>query len=345
MQTDTPDDADSRLRALLGNLLPPGWTWELVSRPVQAIDALLVTVDPRGARYPLFMEFKRHVAPADVQPLVAQYAGQKAVVVADDVSPRSRDRLQEAGWGWVDLGTREALLAIGGLSIDKRMPSPRKRMGTFPEGRIKKLFTGASLRVVRWLLIEPDREWTVAEMGQRAQVSASFVSRVFTSLRSQDWVERRAGRYGYTRVTDPAAMMLGWADAPAQPVEIAQRVSLLSEPSQISMAIAEAANGTRYALTGEAAAEFVSPYARYISVEVYVDDFSHWDEALGLTRVGRGGNVRLMRPTDPGVFDGSGPRLPSQPRIVSLPQLFVDLSRAGGAAQEAATFLLEQNWT
>jgi len=345
MRIDTPSDADSRLRALLGDLLPSRWTWELVTHPVQAIDALLVTIDPHGARYPLFVEFKRHVAPADVQPLVAQYAGQQAVVVADAVSPRSREELRKAGWGWIDLGTREVLLTIGGLSIDKQIPRPRKWAGTFPEGRVKKLFDGASLRVIRWLLIEPDRRWTVAEMGQRAQVSASFVSRVFASLRSQDWVERRAGRYGYTRVTDSAAMMLGWADAPAQPVEVAQRVSLLAEPPQISMAIAEAANGARYALTSEAAAEFVSPYARYTSVDVYVDDFSYWDEALGLTRVGRGGNVRLVRPTDQGVFDGSGPRLPSQPRIVSLPQLFVDLSRAGGAAQEAATFLLEQNWT
>ncbi|MEA2026411.1 MAG: helix-turn-helix domain-containing protein [Chloroflexota bacterium] len=344
MRIDTPSDADSRLRALLGDLLPSQWTWELVTHPAQAIDALLVMVDPHGVRYPLFVEFKRYVAPADVQPLVAQYAGQKAVVVADAVSPRSREELQKAGWGWADLGTHEALLTIGGLSIDKQMPRPRKRTGTFPEGRVKKLFDGASLRVIRWLLIEPDRRWTVAEMGQRAQVSASFVSRVFASLRSQDWVERRAGRYGYTRVTDPAAMMLGWADTPAQPVEIAQRVSLLAEPPQISMAIAEAANGARYALTGEAAAEFVSPYVRYTAVEVYVDDFSHWDEALGLTRVGRGGNVRLIRPMDQGVFDGSGPKLSSQPRIVSLPQLFVDLSRAGGAAQEAATFLLEQNW-
>ncbi len=343
MQTSASDDADSRLRTLLGDLLPPGWTWQLAVRPVQAIDALLVTVDPRGTRYPLLVEFRRHVAPADVQPLVAKYVGQMAVVVADTVSPRSRERLQKAGWGWIDLGAREALLAIGGLSIDRRMPSPRKRTGTFPEGRIKRLFAGASLRVVRWLLIEPDREWTVTEMGQQAQVSASFVSRVFASLRSQDWVERRAGRYGYTRVTDPTAMLAAWADAPAPPVEIAQRVSLLSGPRQVSMAIAEAADDARYALTGEAAAEFVSPFTRYTAVDVYVDEFSYWDEALGLTRVGKGGNVRLVRPTDQGVFDGSGSKMPSQPRIVSLPQLFVDLSRAGGAAQEAATFLLEQN--
>ncbi len=95
-----------------------------------------------------------------------------------------------------------------------------------------------------------------------------------------------------------------------------------------------------YAITAEAAADKVAPFARFSRVEMYVQDVAGWDRALGLTSVPRGGNLVLITPEDAGVFDGSFERDGVQ--LTSRPQLYVDLVRRGGAAAEAASFMRER---
>ncbi len=93
----------------------------------------------------------------------------------------------------------------------------------------------------------------------------------------------------------------------------------------------------RYALTAEAAAEQLAPYARFSRVEAYVDELQELPE---LEPVPKGGNVVLIEPADEGVLDGvQGVR---GLRLVSAPQLYVDLYRRGGAAREAADFFRKQ---
>ena len=48
-----------------------------------------------------------------------------------------------------------------------------------------------------------------------------------------------------------------------------------------------------YAVTAEAAADRLAPFARFSRVEMYVQDVAGWDRALGLTSVPRGGTVGL----------------------------------------------------
>lgn len=321
---------------VLQDLAPRTWTWQILSAPVPEVDAFLMATDPSGARYLLPVEVKTSVRPPQLPAILARYPGQPGIVVADDVSRESRKGLTGAGWSWIDLGTGEVNLGFGGLQVTREVPVTRSPV-TRRRSPLTGVFAGTSLGIVRRVLVDHKEEWTVARMAAVAGASSSLVSRVFTRLEAEGWLERRRGRYGRTWVTDAWAILDAWAETkpPAQSVD--QRVSLLPV-GRITEAIAAAAGEARYALTGAAAAELIGPFARFATVDLYVDDLTAWDARLPLTPVGRGGNVRFIRSTDEGVFDGASAS-PGGPIIVSRPQLYVDLVRRGAADQEAAAYL------
>lgn len=301
-------------------------------------DAYLGLTSPRGEQIEACVEFKARAEPAEVVRLVPwlQRCG-SAILVAPEFGPRTREILNEAGISWLE-PDGDCRIALGSLFIERLTRGPRRRPAGAPETRhVADLFSGGPLRVVRRLLIEPHRSWTLDDMADQTGLTLGFVSRVFKTLARDAYLDRARGD---NRVRDRDALLDAWASAPRPREAVSERVATLAGTEGLLQMIRDSSSTSRYAITAEAAADRIAPFARYSRVEAYVDNVAAWDRALALTAVPRGGNLVLIQPTDAGVFDGALER--DRLWLVSRPQLYVDLVRRGGAAADAAAFLRER---
>lgn len=340
VQLEIEPDLLSALEETLRGTLPQGWQALVIREPADAdrADATLEVVSPTGSRASVCVEAKRRAEPAQLLREVdwLQRCG-AALVVAPRLSPRARRILEDADISWLE-PEGDYRITIDGLFIERLGREERRRDVGAPDTRyVSDLFSGGALRVVRWLLIEPDRSWTLADIAKRTGLTPGFVSRAFKTLARDAYLNRARGA---NRVRDRDALLDSWAAAPAPDGNASERVATVGGPEALARMIRESTVPTQYAITAEAAADRLAPLARFSRVELYVDDGRRWDEKLGLTPVPRGGNLVLIKPVDRGVFDGSFQR--DGVVLVSRPQLYVDLVRRGGAAAEAAAFLRER---
>ncbi len=322
-------------------MLPPGWAITLRSGDGSAdtgIDAYVDLTAPSGERTTACVEFKARAEPAEVVRLVPwlNRCG-AAVLVAPVIGARARGILADAGISWIE-PDGDCRIIVGSLFIERLGRKGARRDADTPGTRyVADAFSGAALRIVRWLLIEPDRPWTLADMATRTGLTHGFVSRTFKTLARDAYLDRARGA---SRLGDRDALLKAWAAAPAPGDAVLERVATIGGPDTILRAIAALVDPPQYAITAEAAADRLAPFTRFARVELYVTDAAPWDEALQLTPVARGGNVILIRPTDSGALDGSFER--DGVTLASRPQVFVDLVRRGGAAAEAAAFMRER---
>jgi hypothetical protein len=282
------------------------------------------------------------------------------LVVAPELSARSKEVLRQAGVNWVDATgsvsvrlprvlieidspearrTQERLAAVG-TSLVAPYTDKQAETARF----VTDLFSGEALRIVRQLLADPTREWRVTDMAGKVGVTKGWVSRVFATLERNAYLEGRPR--GPRRVVDPQGLLDAWAESPA-PAQPELRAVTTETLERLRQRISELPLAS-YALTGDAAADLVAPFARVSLLELYVDQqLLRSDEALKTLRARkttRGANVILLPITDRGVLDDTesldSPYGPMW--IVSRPQLYVDLYRRGGASREAAAFLKER---
>lgn len=342
-----------QLEAALRGAIPEGWQWEYIPLPSPALRAIGVHAqvattlrpdgelklrDPVARPVTLQVQLKEHVPPSEVARLLPLYSDSRWLIVSRVIGPRAREVLNGAGISWLQLDG-DCRISVDSLFIERtRQGRPTSRRGPRPARRyVADLFSGAALRVVRWLLIDPSRSWSLSEMQRRANASGGFVSRTFATLERDAYVAREAA--GIT-LRDRQGLLRAWSDA-RPPVETTVGlISLLATSQRILSALSELNSPGQYALTAEGAADQVAPFARFTRVELYVTEIEPWTHALDLRKVERGANVVLIQPVDLGVFDGA--RVVNGLRIVSWPQLYVDLKRRGGAAAEAADHLMAQ---
>lgn len=327
-----------QLRDDLGHRFRAPWRWALreqfSSRDV-GFDAFLRIDDPEGRTHPFAVQVKETLPPGNVGPALSrlQHAYPKGpwLLVAPFIGARSRELLDAARASWLEPGG-DCSISQGAMLIEHRGAQRRPRAPD-TRRRVADLFSGKALHIVRWLLVDPDRAWTLEEMSRAAQVSVPFVSRTFTTLQDEVYAVRQRGA---TRISEPEALLDAWAAATAPEVRVHQRV-FIPGPTAFLRRLAERPPSARYALTAEAAADQLAPHARFPRVELYVDELESWEQDGELEPVPRGGNVYLLEAPDAGVFDAteSVRRL----SLVCRVQLYVDLFRRGGAAREAADFL------
>lgn len=322
-------------------MLPPGWAMAVRSGDGSAgagIDAYADLTAPSGERATACVEFQARAEPAAVARLVPwlQRCG-AAILVAPVIGARAREILADAGISWIE-PDGDCRIGLGSLFIERLSRRPVRREADAPGSRyVADLFSGAALRIVRRLLIQPDRSWTLADMATVTGLTQGFVSRTFKTLARDAYLDRVRGA---SRIVDRDALLAAWAVAPAPEDAVLERVATIGGPEAILRAIRALDGPPQYAITAEAAADRLAPFTRFARVELYVTDPTSWDEALRLTPVARGGNVILIRATDSGALDGSFER--DGVTLASRPQLYVDLVRRGGAAAEAAAFMRER---
>lgn len=334
-------DLEQAFEEALIRSLPAGWHTTLEATGGvrgSAVDAYLDLVSPSGERTKACVEFRARAEPAEVIRLIPwlQQCG-AALLVAPRIGSRTRKILGDASISWMEPGG-DCRIAFGNLFIERLTREPRRREAGSPDTRyVADLFSGGALRIVRWLLIEPDRQWTLTEMAERSGLTPGFVSRTFKTLARDAYVARTRSS---TVLRDRNALVDAWAGAPTLADLTFERVATVQGPEALLRMIRAFTAPGPYAITAEAAADRIAPFARFSRVEMYVDDPAGWDRALGLTAVPRGGNLVLIKPVNAGVFDGSFER--DGVSLTSRPQLYVDLVRRGGAAAEAAAFMRER---
>jgi hypothetical protein len=156
-------------------------------------------------------------------------------------------------------------------------------------------------------------------------VSLGHAHNVIKRLEEHDWLER--GRDGLYRLDRPGELLDAWRDEYSYRVNgLHAFVSPPGDKRRVMEALARHATelGMSYAFTLHAGASLVGPHTRLSTVHCYVSgDTELLVRALGLQPVDGEGSVYLLTPYDPGVF--YAPVVKGGFRVVSLPQLYVDL--------------------
>jgi hypothetical protein len=242
------------------------------------------------------------------------------VVAAPFVSTQSAALVRRDGVGYIDL-SGNCYLAFDNVLIEKE-GKPNVRPVRRP---LKALFAPRATRIVRALLVEPERSWRLEELARAVSVSLGHVHNVVQRLGELEWVER--GAQGRVRAQRPGDLLDAWRDAHTYRLSVLSHfVSPIGDARRVMQAVARAADaaGVPYAFTLHAGAALIGPHIRIPTVQAYVGgDSEPLVRALGLQPVEGEGSVLLLTPYDHGVF--YAPVEKGGFRVVSLPQLYVDL--------------------
>ncbi|HZS34588.1 MAG TPA: type IV toxin-antitoxin system AbiEi family antitoxin [Methylomirabilota bacterium] len=259
-----------------------------------------------------------------------QIPGAYPVVAAPYVSPQSALLVRQNGAGYIDL-SGNCYLAFDNVLIEKE-GRPNARPLRRP---LKALFAPRASRVIRALLVERERAWRLEELGRAVEVSLGHAHNVVKRLEDLDWVER--GRDGRYRLARPGDLLDAWRDEYTYRVNASSAFVAPVDRRRVMEALSRHATelGMSYAFTLHAGASLIGPHVRVSTVHCYVaGEIDALARALGLQAVEGEGSVYLMTPYDRGVF--YAPVVKAGFRVVSLPQLYVDLYRHERRGREQA---------
>ncbi len=303
----------------------------------------VIDVETRDTtQYTLFFEVKAVGQPMSVrmavyqlQALLTRMPKSYGIVGAPYISIRSRAICSENGIGFIDLAGN-CHLEFDNVYIDIQ-----GRPNLYPSGRpLRSLFAQRSTRMLRVLLCNPRRDWSLTELAEEANISLGQASNVKNRLLSYEFIEQTNRRF---RVLDPEALLNKWA---ANYTYRKNTVKGYYSPSDVENVERELAqycglNRIPYAFTLTSGANLVAPFLRYQRAFCYIKDAPEgMTRALHWKEVTSGQNVVVMEPYDEGVFYGL--QEIRGIKVVSDVQLYLDLLSYKQRGEEAARFLLER---
>jgi hypothetical protein len=221
------------------------------------------------------------------------------VLMAPYLSPTGRQRLREAGVGFLDLtGNVRIELREPGLFIEAQgadVDPDRKRR---PSRSLRGPKAG---RVVR-ILLDSKAPPGVRDLAERAEVDPGYVSRVFALLQREALIQRDArGRVGSV---DWPNLLRRWAEE--APLASRGIVTMCLEPRGLASLQTRLRNlQMTYAVTGGLVAARLAPVAALRLAVIYAEDASRAIAELDLRPTEAGANVMVIEPYDAGVFSGS----------------------------------------
>jgi hypothetical protein len=256
------------------------------------------------------------------------------VAVSSYISPQSATILRQNGFGYLDL-SGNCFLAFDNVLIEKE-GKPNLRPSTRP---LKSLFAPRATRVIRTLLVEPQRAWRLEELARAAGVSLGHAHNVVKRLDALSWVER--GESQRLRLAKPDDLLRTWRETYTYRVNgLATYFTPERVTRKLMLDIAHQARelGRRYAFTMHSGALLVASQVRMPAIHCYLEgEGDSLARSVGL-RPGEGeGNVCLLTPYDDGVF--YAPIEKGGLLVVSLPQLYVDLYHYERRGREQAEYL------
>ena len=185
-----------------------------------------------------------------------------------------------------------------------------------------------NLRIIRILLTNPDGTLTKYRIAKQAESSTPWVIEFLRKLEGQKLV-RKTKVLDFNKLVDYC-------------IEIMPKIKysefFVQEPLKLL-------NESRldYALTTYGAENFTSRHLFLSRYDVYIkeEDFDKWKSLIIREGLLGKGNLRLILANDHAIFreakDIKGIK------IVSMPQLLIDLKREGGVCMEAYNMLVNRN--
>lgn len=316
--------------AALSALVPPEWTAEANRRTATGGSIRLISPDDIAAEIKVLV--LDGVSPRDAIQLPEPEA--PTVITASWLSPRTRELLDEMGFGYVDkTGNVRVVLERPGLMIRtdgaERNPSPEPVKG--PGLR------GARAWALMRTLAEVQPTYGVSDLAAALDTDAGYVSRLLGAL-GEELLIRRVPRGPVEHVEWEALLR-----------QLALKYSLMDAnettnwvasagPEQFLGDLAASA-ARDWAVTGSfAAAELVSVAAPEIAV-VYAEDPERVATLTRLRPVRTGGNVVIAGPYDRVVFDRTWSR--QDITYASPAQLVVDCLTGPGRMPAEGEALLD----
>jgi hypothetical protein len=257
------------------------------------------------------------------------------VVLAPYITPASAEICRHAGFGYVDLAGN-CRLSAGAMYIERRgRPNPFIR-----KAQLYNLYKPVASRVLRVLLHNPPRPWSLKELAKEASVSLGHAHNVKQALLDREWI---AAQTKTISLTKPEAVLAEWAGRYNFRGNEVFEYYCSEEAPAIEQALAQIADGPEFkiAMTGFSAAARMAPVVKHQRVTAYASgNMQEIARKLNLKKVTSGANVMLLKPYDDGVFYGLQ-RVSGLP-IVSPVQAYLDLKGYRGRGEEAADELLEK---
>jgi hypothetical protein len=343
------DDLVRLVMELVRGRLPSGWTADVetpADRRDYGVDGILRLRAPDGQEAVLLVEAKRLLNTRDVpaglrqlQAAASRWDQKDATVVpllaARYLAPSTRERIAEAGAGYVDAtGNMRVTVDRPALFIADRGADrdPWRGPGR-PRGSLK---GPPAARVVR-ALVDFAPPYTVPELSERAGASTGATYRAVEFLEQEGLVERQ--RYGPIREVRWRNLLERWSEDYG--FASSNTVATYLEPRGLAALTHRLASlpDLDYVVTGSLAADRVAAYAPARLATLYVRDLPAAAEALELRRTDVGANVALATGAYDVVFDRS--ETIDGLRVAALSQVAVDLLTGPGRNPGEATALLD----
>lgn len=204
----------------------------------------------------------------------------------------------------------------------------------------KNIFELKSSRVLRVLLSNPGKPWTLRELAGGAGTSLGHTHAVCSALINGGYVIRN--ETNQLTIVDPLTLLRRWA-AYHQYSTVNTFLDYYSFEREVDRLIEGFGKArSRYALTGLSGAWLVALHVRPVTVEAYIEEEEDADEIAGILRLKptpKNGNVRFVLPYDEGVFYGT--QSIKGVKVASNIQLYVDLFNNPARGEEASQAVLE----
>lgn len=301
--------------------------------------------------YPVAVKAQRKVNVAAARQLVEHAErlpeGTRLIVVARATTQDARDVLDVGGVGLID-AAGNMRVRLPGIFIwrEDRRVAHRDDAGDGAKPPVR--LTGKAGVVAEALLVEPEREWSVRDLSERAGVSAGLAHRVLVRLEREKLVEAKgSGPRRTRRVVDATALLDLWAEELRDRlVAQARGFRLARDPrdqaSALSRLLAQA--GIDHAVTGAAGAALLAPFVTAVPVvDIWVTETSDLDDVLrevNADRVEQGHNLVLRQAVDDGPL--AFRRRVQEVWLASPFRLFYDLRHDPRRGREQADRLREE---
>ncbi len=300
--------------AWLAQRLPASWTVTRSQRAVEAeggsqprtLEAAIDVRDERGAFTTFVVEARRELSPRDVEQLFAGLAGAfvalsphiPVLVVAPWLSRRTQERLVAEGVNYLDF-TGNALIKLDNPALfvqtvgAAQNPEPAAARGP------SRLRGPRAARVTR-LLADVRPPYALRDIAAATGLTAGYVSRLLDALDRELLIERDPR--GPVRSVAVPELLRHWAQS--YDVFATNDVAMFVAPRGVEAALGRLARSrkTHAVVTGSFAAARRAPVAAPRLLAVYCDDVAAIAGAMGVLRATDGGNVAVLRPFDPVVW-------------------------------------------
>ena len=269
--------------------------------------------------------------------MLGSYSARLPVLMAPYFTESQREWLRTAGVGFVDLQGNAHLEAAGlYVSRDGAGPAPRR------PSDIANPFSDKASRVPAQLLVS-SQPVGVRELASLVELTPGYVSKVLSSLDRLEYLRRLA--HPKVQISDATALLSDWATA--YDYRKNRMTGFFCKARGVEEILGRLRAGliqAGCALTGQAGASLVAPYAVFDRVDLYVVDSSASSAliaALQLTPVDRGANVFLWDPYYRQSALSRSREIAGLP-VVSDIQLYLDLYKYPLRGREQADHLYEK---